>query len=150
MRRSGSQFLSVYFAEFAHENLCRRAQIIKRECDVQLEDAKRSQVIQADLMDKLQARILSFSARLVKWTSHVLHLFSPRSHQAKVVEFRDKYESSNKRLIEVTQVANQAQIRAKDTNEVLISLEERLRSTEVCCISFFPVSFFLSLFIGAV
>lgn len=49
----------------------------------------------------------------------------------KVVEYRDKYETSNKRLLEVTQVANQAQIRFKDTNEVLITLEERLRATEV-------------------
>ncbi|XP_059085482.1 rootletin-like isoform X2 [Tigriopus californicus] len=81
----------------------RRAQAIKRDCDHQLEDARMSQLRQADLVEKLRE---------------------------KVIEYRDKYETSNKRLLEVTQVANQAQIRFKDTNEVLITLEERLRATE--------------------
>ena len=35
------------------------------------------------------------------------------------------------RLFEVNHLANQSQIRLNDTNEVLKSLEERLRATEV-------------------
>jgi hypothetical protein len=35
------------------------------------------------------------------------------------------------RLFEVNNLANQSQIRLNDTNEVLKSLEERLRTTEV-------------------
>ena len=49
----------------------------------------------------------------------------------KVVEYRDKFEASNKKLIDLSHVAKQNQIRLNDTNEVLLTLEERLRQTEV-------------------
>ena len=47
------------------------------------------------------------------------------------MEFRKKYEDSNQKVIDLSHVANQAQIRFKDTNEVLKTLEERIRITEV-------------------
>lgn len=82
----------------------RRATLIQKDCDAKLEDAFASQKRQASLVERLQT---------------------------KIVEFRDKYESSNTRLIEVSQIANQAQIRYRDTNEVLRTLEDRIRITEV-------------------
>ena len=82
----------------------RRATLIQKDCDAKLEDAFASQKRQASLVERLQK---------------------------KIVEFRDKYESSNTRLIEVSQIANQAQIRYRDTNEVLRTLEDRIRITEV-------------------
>lgn len=36
------------------------------------------------------------------------------------------------RLIEVNQLANLSQVKLEDTTEVLQSLEERLKMTEVC------------------
>jgi hypothetical protein len=41
------------------------------------------------------------------------------------------------RLFEVNNLANQSQIRLNDTNQVLKSLEERLRTTEVCFVQVF-------------
>ena len=51
--------------------------------------------------------------------------------QDKVIEFREKSDSSAQKVIELSHIANQAQIRFQDTNEVLKTLEERLSITEV-------------------
>ena len=61
--------------------------------------------------------------------------FTPLTLQNKLIEYRAKSDSANRRLLEVTQLANQAQIRFEDTNEALRSTEEKLRTNEVslCC-----------------
>ena len=51
--------------------------------------------------------------------------------QAKVLQYREQNQVMENRLLEVNHLASQSQIRLNDTNEVLKSLEERLRATEV-------------------
>ncbi len=51
--------------------------------------------------------------------------------QDKVVEYRQQLEESGRKVEQLTRAANQAEIRFNDTNEVLKTLEERLRITEV-------------------
>ena len=102
--------------------------LIKSECDEKLEDAKQSQLQQANLVERLRVRtpILSDISYIYCISQTRLFLF-----KNKVVEFRKKYESSNAKVVELSHVANQAQIRFKDTNEVLKTLEDRIRITEV-------------------
>ena len=83
---------------------CRRVTIITSDFDAKMEDVRQSQLREAALVEKLKF---------------------------KVVEYRDKFEASNKKLIDLSHVAKQNQIRLNDTNEVLLTLEERLRQTEV-------------------
>lgn len=45
------------------------------------------------------------------------------------------------RLIEVNQLANLSQVKLEDTTEVLQSLEERLKMTEVCILRTYAKSF---------
>ena len=61
--------------------------------------------------------------------------------QAKVLQYREQNQVMENRLLEVNHLASQSQIRLNDTNEVLKSLEERLRATEVLFFSFFNLSF---------
>ena len=55
---------------------------------------------------------------------------------------------ADRRLIEVTQIANQSRIRFNDTNEVNKTLEDKLRTTAVSCLlrlsnaMLFPLRFF--------
>jgi hypothetical protein len=51
--------------------------------------------------------------------------------QSKVLKYKEQCQVMENRLFEVNNLANQSQIRLNDTNEVLKSLEERLRTTEV-------------------
>jgi ribosomal protein S25 len=48
-----------------------------------------------------------------------------------VLQYKEQCQVMESRLFEVNHLANQSQIRLSDTNEVLKSLEERLRTTEV-------------------
>jgi len=51
-----------------------------------------------------------------------------------VVEQRQQLEVANDKVADLTHANNQAEIRLKDTNEVLRTLEDRLRTTEVSVI----------------
>ena len=48
-----------------------------------------------------------------------------------MLQYKEQCQVMESRLFEVNHLANQSQIRLSDTNEVLKSLEERLRTTEV-------------------
>ena len=82
----------------------RRFTVMKTELEARLEDARDSQVKQVDLVERLKD---------------------------KVKEYRDGFEKTGKRLTEAEHAAKQMEIRYNDTNEVLKTLEERLRITEV-------------------
>ncbi len=58
-------------------------------------------------------------------------MLSFRTFQDKVVEYRHQSEASGQRAEQATRAANQAEIRLRDTEEVLRTLEDRLRLTEV-------------------
>ncbi len=47
------------------------------------------------------------------------------------MDYHEQLDSSNRKVVELTHVNTQAQIRRKDMDEVLKTLEERLRITEV-------------------
>ena len=67
-------------------------------------------------------------------SSHNVLRKCQRNHlnfQAKVLQYKEQCQVMENRLFEVNHLANQSQIRLNDTNEVLKSLEERLRATEV-------------------
>ena len=73
-------------------------------------------------------------------SSHNVLRKGQRNHlnfQAKVLQYKEQCQVMENRLFEVNHLANQSQIRLNDTNEVLKSLEERLRATEVGYFFFF-------------
>lgn len=101
-----------------------RAMKIKRDGEDKLEDAKVAQDHQASLIERLRVWV-----KLIMLVNLTLARIS--SSQDKVVEYRKETETANKKVEELTRVANQAEIRFRDTNEVLRTLEDRLRITEV-------------------
>ena len=118
-----------------------RAVDIQKECDRKLEDARVAQGKQASLIERLKGgRYLHYSVELYEMLIKVMkfqcneELFFSHIKQNKLVEYRSKSDSANRRLLEVTQLANQAQIRFEDTNEALRSTEEKLRANEVSLI----------------
>ncbi len=81
-----------------------RATLIRRECEARLEDARAGQEHQASLVERLRD---------------------------KVVEYKAKLEAADKKAERLAREARHSEIRCQDTNEVLKTLEERLRITEV-------------------
>ena len=78
-------------------------------------------------------------------SSHNVLRKGQRKHlnfQAKVLQYKEQCQVMENRLFEVNHLANQSQIRLNDTNEVLKSLEERLRATEVGYFFFFKFKLF--------
>ena len=51
--------------------------------------------------------------------------------QVKVVDYKEQCQTMENRLLEVNLLANQSQLQLNDTTNVIKSLEERLKTTEV-------------------
>ena len=51
--------------------------------------------------------------------------------QVKVVDYKEQCQTMENRLLEVNLLANQSQLQLNDTTNVIQSLEERLKTTEV-------------------
>ena len=64
--------------------------------------------------------------------------------QVKVVDYKEQCQTMENRLLEVNLLANQSQLQLNDTTNVIKSLEERLKTTEVNYAVF--IRFFLSSF----
>ena len=65
--------------------------------------------------------------------------------QVKVVDYKEQCQKMENRLLEVNLLANQSQLQLNDTTNVIKSLEERLKTTEVnyaVYILFFSLSSF--------
>ena len=57
------------------------------------------------------------------------------------MDYKEQCQTMENRLLEVNQLANQSQLQLNDTTDVIKSLEERLKSTEVrTCIHTFYVN----------
>ena len=57
------------------------------------------------------------------------------------MDYKEQCQTMENRLLEVNQLANQSQLQLNDTTDVIKSLEERLKSTEVrTCIHIFYVN----------
>lgn len=81
-----------------------KAMEIKQEADKRLEDAHVCQMKQANLIERLKE---------------------------KVVDYKGQCKTMENRLLEVNQLANRSQLQLNETTDVIKTLEERLKTTEV-------------------
>ena len=73
--------------------------------------------------------------------SNLTYLFLTYDLQEKVVDYKERCQTMEDRLTEVNLLANQSQIQLNDTTNVIKSLEERLKTTEVNYAVFTPFSY---------